>query len=456
MRVACPASRIRQASDGPVMELDWPFVLAALFSLMAVGLASGMPVAVAFITVNIIGLYAFMGGAHALSLLATSAFTSIAQFSLVPIPLFILMGELLMRTGLANLTVNAADQWIGRVPGRLSLSAVGGGTLFGALSGASMASVAMLGSVLLKEMERQRYRPEMSVAPILAGGGLAVLIPPSALGVLLGALAKVSIASLLIAGLLPGLILAGLYVIYFVGRAKLQPELAPPYDATPMPFAARLRTLLQMVPLLGLIVVVTGFIFLGVATPSESSAMGVVATGLLAACYGRVNLQVLREAVMSTVSITSMILLIIVGSTAFSQLLAATGATSGLVETVSGLDLPPLLTVVIMQALVLVLGCFIDTISIMLLTIPIFMPVVAALGLDPIWFSILILVQLELAGITPPFGVLLFVIKGVQPHLTMLAIYRAAFPIVIVQLVLIALLMTFPEIVSVLPRLMAG
>ena len=139
-----------------------------------------------------------------------------------------------------------------------------------------------------------------------------------------------------------------------------------------------------------------------------------------------------------------------------AEIAAATGATSGLVETVSGLDLPPLLTVVIMQALVLVLGCFIDTISIMLLTIPIFMPVVAALGLDPIWFSILILVQLELAGITPPFGVLLFVIEGVQPHLTMLAIYRAAFPIVVVQLVPIALPMAFPEIVSVPPRLMAG
>ena len=438
------------------MEIDWPLALAALFGLMALGLASGMPVAVAFISINIVGLYAFMGGERALSLLATSAFTSIAQFSLAPIPLFILMGELLMRSGLASLTVRAADQWIGRVPGRLSLTAVGGGALFGALSGASMASVAMLGSVLLSDMERQRYRPEMSVAPILAGGGLAVLIPPSALAVLLGALAKVSIASLLIAGILPGLILAGLYAVYFVGRARLQPDLAPASDAPSTPLLARLRTLLQLAPLLGLIVVVTGFIFLGIATPSESSAMGVVATAALAACYGRLNLRILREAVASTVSITSMILLIIVGSTAFSQLLAATGATSGLVEAVAGLDLPALATVLVMQALVLVLGCFIDTISIMLLTIPIFMPVVEALGLDPIWFCILILVQLELAGITPPFGVLLFVIKGVQPHLEMVSIYRAVIPIVLVQLVLVGLLMAFPDIVSVLPRLMAG
>ena len=436
------------------MELEWYVLLLLFFCLLIVVLASGMPVAFGFLTLNILGLYLFLGGEHALSLLATSSFSSIGQFVLIPIPLFILMGELLMRTGLANMTVDAADHWIGRLPGRLAVSAVGGGTLFGALSGASMASVAMLGSTLVPEMTKRNYKPELSVGSVLAGGGLAVLIPPSALGVLLGALAKVSIAKLLLAGLLPGLVLAALYFAYFTLRAKFQPELAPPYSAPPMTLAQRLRSLAVVTPLFSLIIVVTGFIFLGIATPSESAAMGVVATLFLAACYRRLSWGAMKTALMSTASTTSMMLLVIVGSSGFSQILAATGATSSLVDAVTELGLSPIMMVIFMQLMVLVLGCFIDTISIMMVSIPVFMPVVLAMGLDPIWFSILILVQLELAGITPPFGVLLFVLKGVQPSLSIAQIYRAALPIVVIQLGLIALLMIFPGIVTVLPTMM--
>ena len=436
------------------MELEWSVLLLIFFCLLLVVLASGMPVAIGFLTLNILGLYFFMGGEVALSLLATSAFSSVGQFVLIPIPLFILMGELLMRTGLANMTVEAADHWIGRLPGRLAVSAVGGGTLFGALSGASMASVAMLGSTLVPEMIKREYKPELSVGSILAGGGLAVLIPPSALGVLLGALAKVSIAKLLLAGLLPGLVLAALYFGYFTLRAKFQPHLAPPYTAPPLPLAHKLRSLLVVSPLLGLVMVVTGFIFLGIATPSESAAMGVVATIFLAACYGRLNWNAMKTALISTASTTSMMLLVIVGSAGFSQILAATGSTSGLVDAVVELGLSPTTMVIVMMLMVFVLGCFIDTISIMMVSIPVFMPLVQTLGLDPIWFSILILVQLELAGITPPFGVLLFVMKGVQPHLSIMQIYRAAIPIVAIQLVLIAILMVFPAIITILPTTM--
>ena len=436
------------------MEYEWIYNLGFFFGLLMLMMLSGMPVAIGFITLNIVGLYFFLGGAGSLSLLATSSFSSIGQFALIPIPLFILMGELLMRTGLASKTVEAVDHWIGRIPGRLSLSSVGGGTLFGALSGASMASVAMLGSTLVPEMTKRGYKPAMSVSSILAGGGLAVLIPPSALGVLLGALAKVSIAQLLVAGILPGIALAILYFAYFALRATLQPDLAPPYDAQPTTLGQKLYALLTVAPLLSLIVVVTGFIFLGIATPSESAAMGVVATLALAACYGRLTWEAVRKSLMAAMTTTAMMLLVIVGSTGFSQLLAATGATSALVETVGELNLHPILTVVIMQIIVLVLGCFIDTISIMLVAIPVFMPVVLALGIDPIWFCILILVQLELAGITPPFGVLLFVMKGVQQHLRVSEIYKAALPIVFLQITLVALLMIFPEIVTTLPNLL--
>lgn len=435
------------------MELDWSLLLLIFFLLMVFALASGMPVAIGFLTLNILGLYFFMGGEVALSLLATSAFSSVGKFALIPIPLFIFMGELLMRTGLANMTIDAVDSWIGRLPGRLSISAVGGGTLFGALSGASMASVAMLGSTLVPEMKKRGYKSELSVGSILAGGGLAVLIPPSALGVLLGALAKVSIAKLLLAGLLPGLLLAVFYFAYFFLRAKLQPKLAPAYVGDPKKLREKLKDLLTILPLLSLIVVVTGFIFMGIATPSEAAGMGVFATLIIAACYRRLTWRALENALMSTTKTTSMMLLVIVGSSGFSQILAATGSTSSLVDWVAELDLSPILMVVIMQLMVLVLGCFIDTISIMMISIPVFMPLVLALGLDPIWFCILILVQLELAGITPPFGVLLFVMKGVQPHLKLGRIYAAALPIVGIQLILIATLMLFPQIVTILPNL---
>ena len=437
------------------MEGEWIHTLGFFLALLTLMMLSGMPVALGFLTLNIIGLYFFLGGEGALSLLATSTFSSVGQFALVPIPLFLLMGELLLKTGLAARTVEVVDQWIGRIPGRLSLSSVGGGTLFGALSGASMASVAMLGSTLVPEMARRGYKPAMSVSSILAGGGLAVLIPPSALGVLLGAMAKVSIAELLLGGILPGLVLAVMYIAYFAVRATVQPELAPRYAAPPVPLGARLRGLLEVAPLLLLVLVVTGFIFLGIATPSESAAMGVVATLVLAAGYRRLSWAALGSSLMAAMTTTSMMLLVIVGSSGFSQLLAATGATSALVAAVAELDLSPLVTVIIMQLIVLLLGCFIDTISIMLVAIPVFMPVVLAIGVDPIWFCILILVQLELAGITPPFGVLLFVMKGVQQQLRIGEIYGAALPIVLLQILLVALLMTFPEIVLTLPELMS-
>lgn len=435
------------------MSGEWYWDLAVFFGLLSLTMLSGMPVAIGFLTLNIVGLYFFLGGIGSLSLLATSTFTSIGQFALIPIPLFILMGELLMRTGLASKTVEAVDHWIGRVPGRLSLSAVGGGTLFGALSGASMASVAMLGSTLVPEMAKRGYKPQMSVSAILAGGGLAVLIPPSALGVLLGALAKVSIAKLLLAGILPGLVLASMYFLYFVIRAMAQPDLAPPYQAPQTGLGTKLYALLTVTPLLGLILVVTGFIFLGIATPSESAAMGVVATLVIAACYRVLTLGALAEALRSTMITTAMMLLVIVGSTGFSQLLAATGTTSALVTVISELEVSAITMLLLMQFVVLTLGCFIDTISIMLVAIPVFMPIVNALGIDPIWFAILILVQLELAGITPPFGVLLFVMKGVQQHLRIAQIYRAAIPIVMIQFGLIALLMVFPKIVTFLPEM---
>jgi len=434
--------------------LDWTTALAILFAMLLVGLSSGLPVAFTFMAINIVGLFAFVGGVNALTLLAGSAFDSVANFALSPIPLFILMGELLLRSGLATLCIDAVDVWVGRLPGRLAFVAVGGGTIFGALSGSSMAATAMLGSTMQAEMERRGYKPQMSVASILAAGGLDVLIPPSALGVLLAVLANVSAGKLLIAAVVPGLVLATIYAIYFIGRARLQPHLAPAYDVEGITMRTRVRTLRHLIPLSALMVVVTGFIFMGIATPSETAAMGAVASAMMAAAYGRLNGNVIRISIVATVHTTAMVFMIIVGSKAYAQLLAITGAATGFVEFVTAQPLTPILMVIGMNIIVMILGCFIDQLSIMLITVPVFMPIVAKLGLDPIWFAVILLVNLALAGITPPFGLQLFVMKGVRPTLKMSDIYVAAVPIIFLQVLVIGLMMAFPPLSTWLPGLM--
>ncbi|MFO0986200.1 MAG: TRAP transporter large permease subunit [Alphaproteobacteria bacterium] len=424
-------------------------ILALAFFGLVLVFASGMPVAFGLLLINIVG-FAIYAGIDALPLLADSAFGSIAQFTLVPVPLFLLMGELLVRAGFGNQIVQLVDDWMGRVPGRLSLSAVGAGAVFGAVSGSSMASTALLGSTLMGEMDRRRYHPQVSVGAILAAGGLAILIPPSALGVLLGALAKVSIGELLIACILPGLLLAALYAVYFVVQAKLRPDLAPPYTGPRKPLGARIRGLVVLIPLAALVLLVTGFIFLGIATPSETAALGAVGALLVSIAYRRLNWRILREALLGTLGTTAMINAILVGAAAFSQLLSFTGAASALVSVATGFKLDPLTLALTVQVLILVLGCFIDAVSIMLIAVPMIMPLAAAVGADPIWLCVLILIQLELGGITPPFGVLLFVIRGLRPDIATATVYRSIVPIVAIQLALCGLLMLFPEITRVL------
>ncbi|MSP51510.1 MAG: TRAP transporter large permease subunit [Alphaproteobacteria bacterium] len=433
--------------------MDWAVSLGVLLGSLLLTLATGLPVAIAFFGLSVVGLIVVLGPV-ALTLLAAGAFGSVAQFVFIAVPLFVLMGEILMRSGIAAMTIDAADKWIGRVPARLSVSTVAGGAVFATLSGSSMAAVAVFGSTMLPEMQRKRYAPEFAVGSVLAAGGLAVLIPPSGLAVLLGALAKVSIAKLLIAIVVPGFLLAALYALYFVGRAALQPHLAPPEETTSISWRERGKTLWLLIPLSLLILIVTGFIFLGLATPSEAAAMGAIASAILAAAYGRFSWPILRESLMATVATSSMVLLIIAGSTAFSQILAATGATSKFAAMAAGLPVAPWIIVVGMQAVMFVLGCFIDGVSIMLITLPIFMPVAAALGLDPIWLCVLFMIQLELGGITPPFGLSLFVLKGVRPEIDVRDIYRSVIPVVLIQIILSALVMSFPALATWLPQLM--
>jgi tripartite ATP-independent transporter DctM subunit len=416
--------------------------------------ALGMPVAFGFLLANIVGLAAFTGGTKAWSLIISSAFDSLRIFTYWPIPLFILMGEVLSRTGTVSRGLAAISEWTGRIPGRLSVVSIINGAILGAMCGSTLASTALLSSLLGPEMRKYGYSTVMVAGSIMAGGSLALIIPPSLFVVVIGSLANESVAKLLIAGFLPGLLLALLYVFYFVLAAWWKPNLAPLYTPIHMSLWRKFASTVHVLPLLFLIFLVVVTIFFGVCTPTEAAALGTLGAFLLAAGYRKLNFSIVFESALSTVKASTMIFMIIVGSASFSQLMAATGATKGLVSTVTNLALPFIAIIIIMQIIVLLLGCFIEPISIMMISIPIFMPVVRTLGIDPIWFLMILNINLILGGLTPPFGLQIFVYKGCDQQSTMGELYQSAIPLISITLLAVTLMLVFPPIVTWLPGFM--
>jgi len=430
--------------------------LLAIFGSFVVLLLAGLPVAFSFMLVNLIGVAFYWGGEAGLFLLIRSIFDSVTVFTLIPVPLFVLMGELLFHSGMGARLLDVLDKWLGRLPGRLALLAVGAGTMVSTLSGSSMASTAMLGSVLVPEMERRGYKKPMAIGPILGSGGLAMIIPPTSLGVLLASLAYISVAELLISGIIPGLVIAALYGGYIIIRCWLQPSIAPPYKVIPAPLSEKMiSTAKYVLPLGSVIFLVLGLIMLGVASPSESAAMGVVGCFVLAALYRRLNLEVVKKSVNGAIQTTIMVFMILSGSMAFSRILAFSGASTGLIELAVDLPLPPIMLMISMQVGLLVLGMFMDGVSMMMITIPIYMPIILALGLNPVWFGILMLINIEAGSKTPPFGLLLFVMKGVAPpDTTMGDIIWAALPFLLCEFLAMGLIVAFPVLALWLPGLM--
>ena len=435
--------------------MSWPLVLGAMVGGIAVLMAMGFPVAFAFLTANVIGALFFFGGLAGISQVLINAKSSISVFTFIPIPLFILMGELFFRTGLAARVFDALDKVLGKLPGRLCYLTVTGGTLFSALSGSSMANTAMLGSLMLPEMQRRGYKPYMAMGPILGTGGLAMIIPPSGLAVLLGSLAQIDIAALLIAGLLPGLVLATLYVTMITLQIKLDPEATPPYEVKEISLGEKLMAvLINVVPMTFVMFCVIGTILLGWATPSEAAAFGVASVLILTALFRCLTWKAFLGAVRGSLRVTAMVFFIIMGSSTFSQILAYSGATSGLVTWVTSMQVEPTLFLLMMFGIILVLGMLIDASSILMLTIPVFIPLAQALNFDLVWFGIILLMGIEMSGTTPPFGMLLFVMLGVAPRGTSLwQAARAAAPFLICDLILVTLLIIYPQLALYLPKL---
>jgi tripartite ATP-independent transporter DctM subunit len=436
--------------------MSWWVAACLLFGALSLLFAAAVPAAFAFLGINIAGAWFWLGKDAGLIQLVRNGVASISSFSLTPIPFFVLMGEVLFHTGVALKAIDAIDRLIWRVPGRLSVVAVVAGTVFSAISGSTIATTALLGSLLLPQMLARGYHPNMAMGPIMAIGGVDMLIPPSALTVLLGSLAGISISQLLIAGIVPGAMLSLLFVGWIVVRAVANPSLAPYFEHEHVRGWARWKPLIVYVmPLVMIFVVVVLAMAAGWATPTEAAAIGAVATVVVAWIYRALTWSNLMKALMGTAAISGAILFIIVGATTFAQILTFSGATNGLVEAIEQAKLAPWMVLAAMLAILLVLGCFVDQVSMMLITLPFFMPLVATYGFDPVWFGVLFLFCMQLGLLTPPFGMLLFTMKSVAPReITMPQIWHAVTPYVVMGLLGLVAVLLLPGLATWLPKVL--
>jgi tripartite ATP-independent transporter DctM subunit len=438
--------------------LSWQAAAWLLLGGSTVLLFLGLPVAFSFLAINLIGAILFLGGEPGLVQLARNSVDSVASFSLTPIPMFVLMGEVLFHTGLAVKVIDAVERLITRVPGRLAVVAVVAGTIFSAVSGSTIAVTAMLGSLMVPLMIMRGYHPVMATGPIMAVGALDMLMPVSALAVLLGSLSGISIPRLLMGGFIPGMVLKGAFVMYIVVRVKLTPSLAPATQLAAYQGWDKLMPLVKyVIPILSIFVVVVASMSEGWATPTESAAIGAFATVVLALTYGVLTRRNLLAALRGTMTISGMILFIIVGATTFSQILSFSGASNGLASLITGRGLTQEAIIAGMMLILIFLGIFVDQVSMMLITLPIFMPVVQKFGIDLVWFGVMYLICMQLGLLLPPHGLLLMTMKGVSPpQVRMSHIFRAVVPYVMLSLVLLVLVFFVPAVALWLPNLLFG
>jgi len=434
--------------------MDWLSTLIVMFGGVILALVLGIPIVFSFLLVNIVGAIFVLGGETGLLQMVRNMQGAVAQYSLAPIVLFVFMGEVMLHTGIASRAIDAIDRMFNKVPGRLSMIAVVGGTIFSALSGSTIANTAVLGKTLLPEMKQRGYSPTISMGPIMAVGGIAMLIPPSGLAVLLGSLAQVSINHLLIAGIVPAMLMAGAFFGYIAIRCLINPSLAPSCAVEKRSFRERvLPFTIYVLPLVLIFVAVVGSMVSGIATPTESAALGSLASLAMAAAYRSLSYASIRESLVATLKFSAMILFVICASSTFSQILAFSGATQTISQMVTSMSLPPMVLLLAMLVLLVILGCFMDQVSMMMLTLPIFMPIVTAAGFDGVWFAVLMLVILEISLCTPPFGLLLFVMQGIAPEGTKLReIYASVTPFVLLEFFVLGLVVALPWLALWLPQ----
>lgn len=373
------------------------------------------------------------------------------EFLLVAVPLFVLLGEIMVRAGIATRMYDGIAKWLSWLPGGLMHSNIGASAVFAATSGSSLATAATISTVALPEIEKRGYHEPFFLGSIAAGGTLGILIPPSINLIIFGLITSTSVPELYVAGFLPGLLLASLFIATILLAALLFPAVrGQPLAST---WRDRFSALPDLVPPLLVFACVIAPIYLGIATPTEAASVGVCASLLLAASFGRLNRRMLAEAIRGTMRTTGMIMLIVLASQYLNFVLGVTGFSSALAGFVSSLDMSPLQTLLAVIALYLVLGCFMEAISMMIITAPIIVPIVTAAGFDPVWFGILLIVLLETALITPPVGMNLYVVQGVRRRGSINDVIIGVLPFLVPMIAMLALLILWPQIALWLPSM---
>ena len=435
--------------------MEWYYAAGLMVGIILFLMALRIPVAFAFLLANLMGVIIFLGGGFGIVQLTANMTSALTKYSLVPIPLFLLMGELFFHTGIAQRVFMVVDRLMGNVTGRLSYVTIIGGTMFASLSGSSLANTAMMGSTMYPEMKSRNYNDFLSIGPVVATGGLAAIIPPSGLAVLLGSLAGINVGKLLLAGIVPGLMLASMYMLIVFIWTRFNPDDAPPYEPERINALEKVKLIvINLLPMLAVIFMVIGLIIFGIATPTESAAFGVVGVALVAVMFRALSWEAVKKSAIGAAKITGMIFLIILASTTFSQILSISGATRGLVNWVEGLDAAVWVVILAMGLILLVMGAFMEPVGIMMLTIPIFFPLAASFGIDPIWMGLYMLIFIELGLATPPFGLALYIMLGVAPDTNIVKVSIAVAPYLMCTLVLVSIITIWPDVVLWLPTLM--
>jgi C4-dicarboxylate transporter, DctM subunit len=373
------------------------------------------------------------------------------EFLLVAIPLFILLGEILLRAGFAERMYGAMSLWLSWLPGGLMHANIGASALFAATSGSSVATAATVGTVAIPQIKRHGYNEPLFLGSLAAGGTLGILIPPSINMVLYGVLTNTSVPKLYLAGIIPGLLLTVLFMLTIIVGCLMVPAWGG--KRVTGTWGMRLSSLIHLAPPLGIFLLVVGSIYAGLATPTEAAALGVTGAMILAACFKRLTFAMLAEAIEGTMKSSAMILLIIIASGFLNFVMSATGITDVITSSISGLGLSPAMMILVIVIFYLILGCFMESLSMMITTIPIVAPIMLALGFDPIWTGILIIVLVEAALITPPVGLNLFVVHSLRKSGSMGPVIIGSLPFVGAMALLILLLSIFPSIALFLPGL---
>jgi tripartite ATP-independent transporter DctM subunit len=434
--------------------MSWQMIILVSFVGLVALMFTGLPIAFSFMGFSLVGMFTLMGQ-FGLRQLILGMYDQVIKFSLTPIPFFMIMGEVFYQSGLVTNTLDALSKFVKKIPGRLSVICLLLGGIFAALSGSVVANTAMFGSLMLPEMARRGYDKSLTTGSIMASGALAMIIPPSSLAVLLGSISGISVGKILTGAVLPGVLLVFLYVGYVIFRCVKDPTLAPTYEVEEVPLSEKLKSFfVDILPLASIFFIVVGLILLGVATPTEAAALGALASYILTIFYRKFSFKLVLNTIISSLKVTTSILIIIAGSAGFSQMLSITGASREAVKFLLALTDSKTLILWIMLVVGIILGFFMEQTAIMMITLPLFMPIVQAYEINQVWFAVMFLICLQLGQLSPPVGLALFTMKSVSPpEVTMQHIYKGAVPFLILDILALFVIWLLPPLTTFLPSL---